>query len=309
MAMSLDSGDTPLVLLCPAWKKHETARAVMKEQGIKVDYLYGTMIEVPRAAVTADEIAQTAEFFSFGTNDLTQMTFGYSRDDINSFLPDYLKQDILERELNKLQVPGYSRFEVLNAGVGNYNTVQEVTHYLTFDRAFKPDLVILQYFINDAEPVPTERKLFLVGRSYLVAYTVSRFDSMLRLTGTRPNWKEYYASLYEDGRPGLEAAKQALAKLASRTNEDGTKLLVTILPELREINGEYPFAAAHQKIKDALSANHVPVLDLIDGLRGHGPESTLWVTKADDHPNGKANTLVAAQVLRWVVDTLLMGHN
>ena len=215
---------------------------------------------------------------------------------------------ILERELNKLQVPGYSRFEVLNAGVGNYNTVQEVTHYLTFDRAFKPDLVILQYFINDAEPVPTERKLFLVDRSYLVAYTVSRFDSMLRLTGTRPNWKEYYASLYEDGRPGLEAAKQALAKLASRANEDGTKLLVTILPELREINGEYPFAAAHQKIKDALSANHVPVLDLIDGLRGHGPESTLWVTKADDHPNGKANTLVAAQVLRWVVDTLLTGH-
>ena len=94
-----------------------------------------------------------------------------------------------------------------------------------------------------------------------------------------------------------------------RTNEDGAKLLVTILPELREINGEYPFAAAQQKIKDALSANHVPVLDLIDGLRGHGSESTLWVTEADDHPNGKANTLVAAQVLRWVVDTLLMGHN
>ena len=211
---------------------------------------------------------------------------------------------ILERELNKVQVLGYSRFEVLNAGIGNYNTVQEVTHYLTFDRAFNPDLVILQYFINDAEPVPTERKLFLVGHSYLMAYTVSRFDSMLRLTGTRPNWKEYYASLYEDGRPGLEAAKQALAKLASRTNEDGTKVLVTILPELREINGEYPFAAAHQKIKDALSANHVPVLDLIDGLRGHGPESTLWVTEADDHPNGKANTLVAAQVLRWVVNTL-----
>ncbi len=56
------------------------------------------MIEVPRAAVTADELAQTAEFFSFGTNDLTQMTFGYSRDDVNSFLPDYLKKEILERD-------------------------------------------------------------------------------------------------------------------------------------------------------------------------------------------------------------------
>src|SRR5436189_5895680 len=56
------------------------------------------MIEVPRAAVTADEMAEVAEFFSFGTNDLTQMTFGFSRDDVNSFLPDYLKKEILERD-------------------------------------------------------------------------------------------------------------------------------------------------------------------------------------------------------------------
>src|SRR3954462_4897767 len=76
----------------------ETANAVMKEKGVKVEFMYGTMIEVPRAAVTADEIAQTAEFFSFGTNDLTQMTFGFSRDDVNSFLPDYLKKEILERD-------------------------------------------------------------------------------------------------------------------------------------------------------------------------------------------------------------------
>ena len=61
----------------------------------KLDILIGTMIEIPRAALTADEIAEHAEFFSFGTNDLTQMTFGYSRDDVNSFLPDYLKKDIL----------------------------------------------------------------------------------------------------------------------------------------------------------------------------------------------------------------------
>jgi pyruvate,orthophosphate dikinase len=76
----------------------ETATRVMKERGVKVDYLYGTMIEVPRAALVADQIAETAEFFSFGTNDLTQMTFGFSRDDVNSFLPDFLKKEILERD-------------------------------------------------------------------------------------------------------------------------------------------------------------------------------------------------------------------
>ncbi len=75
-----------------------TANAVMAETKTKVEYLYGTMIEVPRAALTADELAHTAQFFSFGTNDLTQMTFGFSRDDINSFLPDYLEKEILERD-------------------------------------------------------------------------------------------------------------------------------------------------------------------------------------------------------------------
>ena len=60
-----------------------------------MDILIGTMIEIPRAALTADEVAEYADFFSFGTNDLTQMAFGYSRDDINTFLPDYLSQDIL----------------------------------------------------------------------------------------------------------------------------------------------------------------------------------------------------------------------
>ncbi len=76
----------------------ETARQVMKEKGTRVPYMFGTMIEVPRAALTADEIAGQAEFFSFGTNDLTQMTFGFSRDDVNGFLPDYLKKEILERD-------------------------------------------------------------------------------------------------------------------------------------------------------------------------------------------------------------------
>jgi pyruvate, orthophosphate dikinase len=75
-----------------------TAAKLFKETGESIEFKVGTMIEIPRAALTADRIAATAEFFSFGTNDLTQMTFGYSRDDIASFLPTYLEKKILQAD-------------------------------------------------------------------------------------------------------------------------------------------------------------------------------------------------------------------
>ena len=109
----------------------EEAKTVMSEQGIEVDYEFGTMIEIPRAALTADEIAKYAEFISFGTNDLTQMTFGISRDDAEkAFLVQYLEQGILERNpfttidadgvgaLMKIAMEkGRSAREGLNAGI------------------------------------------------------------------------------------------------------------------------------------------------------------------------------------------------
>jgi pyruvate,orthophosphate dikinase len=74
------------------------AKAVEKEKGARLAYMVGTMIELPRAALKAGEIAETAEFFSFGTNDLTQTTFGLSRDDATKFLPDYVSRALLPND-------------------------------------------------------------------------------------------------------------------------------------------------------------------------------------------------------------------
>ncbi len=104
----------------------ETAAQLFKEEGVEIPYKIGTMIEVPRAALTADKIAEKAEYFSFGTNDLTQMTFGYSRDDIASFLPSYLENKILEVD----------PFQVLDQnGVG-----QLVEMAVNKGRSVRPDL-------------------------------------------------------------------------------------------------------------------------------------------------------------------------
>ncbi len=74
------------------------AAEVIAERGVAVDFLVGTMIEIPRAALVADKLAEFAQFFSFGTNDLTQMTFGYSRDDAGTFLPEYVDKKILPKD-------------------------------------------------------------------------------------------------------------------------------------------------------------------------------------------------------------------
>jgi pyruvate,orthophosphate dikinase len=93
----------------------EVAEAVMQEKGIRIEYKFGTMIEIPRAVLTADEIAETAQFFSFGTNDLTQMTFGISRDDAErKFLMDYVKKGILrENPFQSLDVEGVGQMIIM----------------------------------------------------------------------------------------------------------------------------------------------------------------------------------------------------
>lgn len=97
----------------------KTAETVMAEKGKKIEYMVGTMIEIPRAAVTADEIAKEAEFFSFGTNDLTQMTFGFSRDDAGNFLKYYYDQKIYEQDpFAKLDQTGVGKLVEMAAKLG-----------------------------------------------------------------------------------------------------------------------------------------------------------------------------------------------
>lgn len=106
----------------------EMAEAVMEEMGTKVNYKIGTMIELPRAVITADKIAMEAEFFSFGTNDLTQTTFGFSRDDVGKFIPIYKKEEILKND----------PFAVLDQeGVGELMKIG-----IEKGRSVKPDLKI-----------------------------------------------------------------------------------------------------------------------------------------------------------------------
>jgi pyruvate,orthophosphate dikinase len=118
------------------------ADAVMKEQGIKIKYMVGTMIELPRAALTADEIAEYADFFSYGTNDLTQTTFGFSRDDVVKFINIYVEKGILP----------YDPFQVMDQrGVGEL-----VKMGLERGRKAKPELEVGICGEHGGEPASVE---------------------------------------------------------------------------------------------------------------------------------------------------------
>ena len=107
----------------------KVARDVMEEYELEFKFMVGTMIELPRACLTADEIAKHAEFFSFGTNDLTQTTFGFSRDDIGSFLPDYLDQGILpEDPFQSLDVNGVGKLVSMAVKLGRDANAVSYTH-------------------------------------------------------------------------------------------------------------------------------------------------------------------------------------
>jgi pyruvate,orthophosphate dikinase len=130
----------------------DTADEVMKKKGVTIEYMVGTMIELPRAAIVADEIAKEAEFFSFGTNDLTQTTFGFSRDDAGKFINYYTDNGILEKD----------PFQTLDQeGVG-----QLVQMGVTKGRATRPDLKVGICGEHGGDPASVEF-CYRIGLTYV----------------------------------------------------------------------------------------------------------------------------------------------
>jgi lysophospholipase L1-like esterase len=186
------------------------------------------------------------------------------------------------------------RVEVINTGVGNYNTSQQLHFFRTRGRAFEPDLVVLAYFINDAEPTPTEGMHPVFSYSYLAAWLWGRLDNIQRAYLTRQTYEHYYAGLYAPDQPGWSAARQALRDLASVSRDEGTPLVLALLPELHAVGPEYGFADIHEKV---IGAGREAGIELIVDLAPHFADeqdpASLWVNPDDAHPNCRAHEVLA----------------
>jgi hypothetical protein len=179
------------------------------------------------------------------------------------------------------------RVEAFNLGVGNYNTTQELALFRDVGAGLRPDIIVLCYFINDAEPMPQYSSDDWLSE-HSAAWVVLRYrlDSLLRQFGESPDWKHYYRALYEPSATGWAQTRSALSGFAATARDLGAALVVFHIPELRELK-PYPFADITAQVRAIIESERVPFVDLLAAVEELEP-SSLWVTVPDPHPNGVA---------------------
>ena len=183
--------------------------------------------------------------------------------------------------------------EVINFGVGNYNTVQEVQAFLADGRRYQPDVIVLNYFVNDAElPEPARSPSRLMRDCYACVFLAGRGDAVIRQFLGGMDWAQYYLSLYGDGTSqGWLEAKAAIGRLAGASKASGATLLIVNLPELHDVK-DYRFGRITDLVRQAAEENGAAFVDVLPAMADQ-PSSKLWVTPPDPHPNAYANELIA----------------
>ena len=213
------------------------------------------------------------------------MTFGWG----TAVADTYPK--VLEGLLNRRK----ARYEVINGGVGNYNTVQEVAYFRERGLRLNPDEVILGFYINDAEPIPVPTQNVLARHSYLYVLATSGWDALARRMGVKSSRSRYYEGLYGEGTPTWQACRDALADLARLCRRGGIALRIVLIPELHAPGEHYPFRRVHELVAAFARSQSVPVVDLNAAFTGIDP-ATLWVSRGDAHPNALAHAIIARAI-------------
>jgi lysophospholipase L1-like esterase len=202
-------------------------------------------------------------------------------------------EDTFSKRIERLYAAEGVEAEAINLGVGNYNTTQEVESFLTAGRQYRPDIVVLNFFVNDAEELaPTKPPSALMRHCYACVFVAGRIDALTRRFFGGQDWASYYLGLYGDGSSkGWLDAKAAIKRLADYCRENNITLLVASLPELHDV-AHYRFDPITDLVRAAAAQNGAAFVDVLPYLKDQ-PSSSLWVTAPDPHPNAFANAFIA----------------
>ncbi len=197
----------------------------------------------------------------------------------------------LEHMLNK----EHPKVEVINLGVGNYNSMMEHELFKSQGLRLNPDLVVLVYFVNDAEPTPQPSRFrFIIKYSYFAAFLTDQYIKARHRLLRSMELDAYYRHIYSPDSAALSLNRTAIKKLIALCRLNNIKLLLVNFPELREFRN-YPYMFATEYIRDIADSNNTPFLDLMNYLSPVEP-SSLWVSDEDPHPNIKAHAVAAEAI-------------
>ncbi|MBM4337802.1 MAG: SGNH/GDSL hydrolase family protein [Deltaproteobacteria bacterium] len=219
------------------------------------------------------------------------LTFGWGVKQEETF------QYLLEEKLSETRPT-----EIINFGTGNYNTAQEVGLFLAKGLKYRPDEVVLFYFINDAEVTPAKSKLWFLGYSELISFYWSRINSLKDRYAPSQDFAGYYSALYAEGQPGWKEARAALLELKETCRESGIRLRVVLLPELHDTRNEI-FAGVYGGVAEFLGQNGIEHLNLARLFEARANPMELWVSYDDAHPNAIAHRAVAESIAEFVATT------
>lgn len=203
-------------------------------------------------------------------------------------------ESILEKEANLIK-----KTEIINFGTGNYNTEQEVNLFLKKGLKYKPDHVVVFYFLNDAEVTPKKSKWNFLSYSRSFSFVWLRLRSLNLNSAKRKSFKEYYSNLYNEDQQGWLNTKSAFQELKKECLESNTKLQVILLPELHNLE-EYIFIDEHQKVMSFLKKEGIDCLDLSPFFSQVKNPFELWVAPDDAHPNDKAHKMIAEYSINFI---------
>ena len=191
--------------------------------------------------------------------------------------------DILNEKITK--------YEVLNGGIGNTNTIMQITNFLeNFSTKYKYEVIILNFFINDFEDIKITKPNFLQKYSFLYTYLNIKFNTILIKFNLKKDWINFYSENYSNTKI-IEETFNQIKKLNDFCIKNEIKFIIHNIPELRNLK-EYKFNNETNILKNFAKKNNIYFFDSIFALKNYN-EKDLWVTQLDPHANDNAHSIIA----------------
>ncbi|MCP5058390.1 MAG: hypothetical protein GY937_16935 [bacterium] len=282
------------------WKYAKELKQVSSDPGIGHEHRPNTSAHLMGVDVTINATGQRGREFARPKPDRTfrilmlgdSLTFGWGVE---------REHTVVERLASRLKGGGSDLdYEVVNAGVGNYNAAMSSRWMQARGMAFDPDLVVFNYSFNDAEATPRRMGGGLAEWSYAYVYFRGRLGEVTRRIVGGEDWSTYYRDLYEDDAIGWREAQEQIGLLTLFCREQAIPMVLVNYPELHELD-PYPLNDVSNKILALSRRLDLPYLDLLHTLRNERPQE-LWITPGDPHPNAYADGLIADAIFGFLRD-------